>query len=138
MQRANVFSFCSPWLLGVLAFIFVFATSIAAQSTQESRLAIAKTQWEDRLASAGGKPIVADAYPTEEALVFLSAYSLTRDAGYAKQAATQLEYAHSRERDGILLTFKNEATRDYQARQIYNFYLAYRVLGDGRYLRWAD
>ena len=40
--------------------------------------------------------------------------------------------------DGILLTFNNETTRDYQARQIYNFYLAYRILGDGRYLRWAD
>jgi hypothetical protein len=113
-------------------------TGLAAQTTRESRLAVAKSRWEERLAKAAGKPIVADAYPTEESLVFLSAYSHTRDPRYAKQAATQLEYAHSREKAGILLTFANETTRDYQARQIYNFYLAYRILADARYLRWAD
>ena len=127
----------SASICGFVLFV-AFIGSAGAQTTRESRLAVAKSQWEDRLAKAGGQHIVADAYPTEESLVFLSAYSLTRDPRYAKQAATQLEYAHSREKDGILLTFKNETTRDYQARQIYNFYVAYRVLGDGRYLRWAD
>jgi len=131
-----VFSLCVLCLLcGSTLFP---ATDLAAQTTRESRLEIAKTRWEARLATAGGKHIVADAYPTEEALVFLSAYSVTRDPRYAQQAATQLQYAHSREKDAILLTFAHETTRDYQARQIYNFYLAYRVLGDGRYLRWAD
>jgi hypothetical protein len=63
---------------------------------------------------------------------------MTRDPRYAKQAATQLEYAHARERDGIFVTSEGLTTRDYQARQIYNFYLAYRLLADGKYLRWAD
>ena len=126
-------------VLGVLGGSLLFLPAdLGAQTTRESRLAVAKSRWEDRLARAGGKPIVADAYPTEESLGFLSAYSLTRDRRYATQAATQLEYAHSRETDGILLTFASETTRDYQARQIYNFYLAYRLLADGRYLRWAD
>jgi hypothetical protein len=127
----------SACICGFILFVSVIGTA-RAQTTRQSRLAVAKSQWEERLAKAGGKHIVADAYPTEEALVFLSAYSVTRDPRYAKQAATQLEYCHTRETDGILLTFKNETTRDYQARHIYNFYLAYRVLADGRYLRWAD
>lgn len=94
--------------------------------------------WEQRLAAAGGKPIVSEYYPTEEALIFLSAYDITRDGRYAKQAAAQLEYAHSREKDGVFVTSEGTTTRDYQARQIYNFYLAYRILADGRYLHWAD
>ena len=122
------------YLLAALAAV----STAVAQTTRESRLAAAKARWDARLDQAAGKPIVADAYPTEPALAFLCAYSLTRDPRYAKQAATQLEYAHARERDGILVTSKGETTRDYQARQIYNFYLAYRILGDGRYLRWAD
>jgi hypothetical protein len=122
----------------MLFVILPMTRSAAAQTTRESRIAVAQKLWEARLAAAARKPIVADAYPTEESLVFLSAYSLTRDPRYAQQAATQLDYAHSREKDGILLTFAHETTRDYQARQIYNFYLAYRLLADGRYLRWAD
>src|SRR5437764_10590429 len=55
-----------------------------------------------------------------------------------QQAVVQLDYCHGREVDGLLVTRENLSTRDYQARQIYNFYLAYRILGDGRYLRWAD
>jgi hypothetical protein len=110
----------------------------ADPTTRVSRLAVAKSLWEDRLTKAGGKPIVSEYYPTEEALVFLTAYDLTRDDRYAKQAAVQLDYCHCREKDGIFLTSKNRMTRDYQARHIYNFYLAYRILGDGRYLRWAD
>ena len=127
----------SPFICGFILFVSLIG-SAGAQTTRESRLAVAKGRWEARLASAGGEPIAADAYPTEESLVFLCAYSLTRDPRYAKQAATQLEYAHAREKNGILLTSTSETTRDYQARQIYNFYLAYRLLGDGRYLRWAD
>jgi hypothetical protein len=77
-------------------------------------------------------------YPTEGALVFLTAYDFTRDPRFAQQAAVQLDYAHAREVNGLIVTGEKTTTRDYQARQIYNFYLAYRVLGDGRYLRWAD
>jgi hypothetical protein len=120
------------------AIVLLLATASMAQTPREARLEAARARWEARLAEAGGKAIVADAYPTEQALVFLSAYSVTRDPRYATQAATQLDYCHAREKDGVLLTFNNETTRDYQARHIYNFYLAYRLLGDGRYLRWAD
>jgi hypothetical protein len=118
--------------------LLLFPAAAAAQTTRQACLDQAKQRWEQRLAAAGGKPVVTDAYPTEEALVFLSAYSLTRDPRYADQAARQMEYAHSREKDAIVVTHKRQTTRDYQARQIYNFYLAYRLLADGRYLRWAD
>src|SRR5690349_16530416 len=75
-----------------------------APTTRDARLEFAEQLWEERLTKAGGKPIVAEHYPTEEALVFLTAYDFTRDGRYAKQAAVQLEYAHSRERDGLFLT----------------------------------
>ncbi|HEX8522591.1 MAG TPA: hypothetical protein VF669_10075 [Tepidisphaeraceae bacterium] len=107
-------------------------------TTREARLEIAKRLWEERLAKAGGKAIVSEHYPTEEALVFLTAYDFTRDVRYAKQAEVQLEYAHAREKNGLFVTSKGLTTRDYQARQIYNFYLAYRILAEGKYLRWAD
>src|SRR5688572_6025548 len=125
----------------LVACVFACALSVApavAQTTREARLAIAKQLWEERLASANGKPIVQEHYPTEKAPVFLSAFSHTRDPRYAEQARVQLEYSHSREIDGVFVTSAKSTTRDYQARHIYNFYLAYRVLGDGRYLRWAD
>jgi hypothetical protein len=38
----------------------------------------------------------------------------------------------------MIVTPDGTTTRDYQARQIYNFYLAYRILADGKYIRWAD
>src|SRR5206468_12896175 len=76
--------------------------------------------------------------PTEEGLIFLTAYDFTRAARFARQAAAQLDYCHTREVNGLFVTSARLATRDYQARQIYNFYLAYRILGDGRYIRWAD
>jgi hypothetical protein len=122
-----------------LAALLLLSSIVTADpTTRESRLTIARGLWEQRLNAAGGKPIVSEYYPTEEALVFLTAYDFTRDARYSAQAVAQLEYSHSRERDGIFLTSDGTTTRDYQARQIYNFYLAYRILGDGRYLRWAD
>jgi hypothetical protein len=127
----------SPTLICGIIFLSLSAT-VGAQTTREARLTVVQSRWDERLAATGEKFVVADAYPTEEALVFLSAYSLTRDPRYAEQAARQMNYAHSREKDGILVTFKGVTTRDYQARQIYNFYLAYRLLADGRYLRWAD
>jgi hypothetical protein len=126
-------------LLLIAIVVGTASTSLAAPTTREARIPLAQQRWEQRLARAGGQPIPAPYYPTEEALVFLTAYDFTRDARYAGQAARQLDYCHSRERDGLLLTGADDTTtRDYQARQIYNFYLAYRILGDGKYLRRAD
>jgi hypothetical protein len=122
----------------LVALGLLLASSAFAQTTRESRLDVAKKLWEQRLEAPGGKHIVSEYYPTEEALIFLTAYQFTRDERYARQAATQLEYCHSRETDGLFLTSEQKATRDYQARHIYNFYLAYRILADGRYSRWAD
>jgi hypothetical protein len=101
-------------------------------------MALARPLWEQRLAETGGKPVASKAYPTEPALVFLTAHDLTRDSRYAEQAARQLDYAHRRAVDGLLLTTDGLCGRDYQARQIYNFYVAYRILADDRYLKWAD
>jgi len=101
------------------------------------RIALAKRLWEQKLAATAARPIPADHYPTEEALVFLSAYDFTRDRRFADQATRQLEYSHQREKNALLIT-PHQVTRDYQARQIYNFYLGYRVLADARFLHWAD
>src|SRR5207248_1859299 len=126
-------------LCTIALFVCVSVTSaVAGPTTREARVELAKRLWEERLAKAGGERIVSEYYPTEESLVFLTAYLHTRDDRFAQQAAKQLEYAHSRERDGIFVTSEGLTTRDYQARQIYNFYLAYRILAEGRYLRWAD
>jgi len=112
-------------------------TFVASQALANPRVELAKKLWEEKLAASGGKPVAADHYPTEEALVFLSAYDFTREPKYADQATRQLEYSHGREQKGLLIT-PHQVTRDYQARQIYNFYLGYRVLADARFLRWAD
>jgi hypothetical protein len=128
-----------PRALPIVALATMLLPCIAAgPTTRDTRLALAKSLWEDRLAKAGGKSIASDCYPTEEALVFLTAFDFTRDARYAQQAATQLNYCHSREIDGLFVTYEKLTTREYQARHIYNFYLAYRILGDGKHLRWAD
>ena len=112
----------------------------AEESRRPERLAIAHAYWEREHERAAGKP-AAGGYPTEPALPFLSAYQLTREARFVSQAERQLAYAHSAERNGLLAMPREGllvAHRDAQARQICNFYLAYRVLADGRYLRWAD
>jgi hypothetical protein len=126
--------------IAFVAVLLIGATlsSGAGPTTRESRLAIARELWEAKLKSVGDSHVVAEHYPTEEALPFLSAYAHTRNPRYAAAAARQLEYAHSRDKDGLFLTSDGVANRDYQARQTYNFYVAYRILGDGRYLRWAD
>ena len=112
--------------------------SMAPAQTTYPAVEQARQRWEERLGKAGGKPTVSEYYPVEESLVFLTAYDFTRDPRYAEQAAKQLEYSHGREIDGLFLTTAGTTTRDYQARQIYNFYVAYRTLADGRYLKWAD
>jgi hypothetical protein len=99
---------------------------------------VARRLWDGALARTGGKAVASDAYPTEPALPFLSAYLWTREARFATQVVRQLDAAHARETNGMIVTAAGMTTRDYQARQIYNFYLAYRVLADGRYLQWAD
>src|SRR5437899_2988246 len=125
------------WVIALLFCVSV-TPAVAGPTTREARLELAKRLWEERLAKSGGERIVSEYYPSEESLVFLTAYLYTRDDRFAQQAAKQLEYAHSREKDGVFLTSEGLTTRDYQARQIYNFYLAYRILAERRYLRWAD
>lgn len=117
--------------------LFLLFALVALSARAETRVDLAKKLWETKLQKTGGKPIPAEHYPTEEALMFLSAYDFTREASYADQSARQLELAHNQTKLGMLMT-PHMATRDYQARQIYNFYLAYRILGDGRYLKWSD
>jgi hypothetical protein len=126
-------------MLGVLLASPCAAEDSSAPAARERWLALARPLWEARLAKTGGHHAESSAYPTEPSLVFLTAYDLTRDTRYAEQAARQLDYAHRRATDdGLLLTADGLCGRDYQARQVYNFYVAYRVLADGRYLRWAD
>lgn len=120
----------------MLLAVLVMTSGVGAQTTQ--RLNSARQLWEKQLRDAANKPIVSKFYPTEAALVFLTAYDFTRDARFAMQADVQLEYSHARESEGLLLTSDRTTTRDYQARQIYNFYLAYRILAEGKYLHWAD
>ncbi|HZZ43888.1 MAG TPA: hypothetical protein VFE58_13205 [Tepidisphaeraceae bacterium] len=110
----------------------------AGPATRQTRLEFAESLWEAKLAATGDKPVVSEYYPTEESLVFLSAYDFTHEPRYAAAAERQLEYAHSREKDGLFLTSSGTTTRDYQARQTYNFYVAYRILGEVKYLRWSD
>jgi hypothetical protein len=101
-------------------------------------MSLAKPLWDQRLAQAGGRVIESKLYPTEPSLVFLTAFDLTREPRYVGQATKQLEYAHDRSVEGLLLTPERLCGRDYQARQIYNLYVAYRILGDARFLKWAD
>lgn len=122
----------------LLIIAIVSITSVTFAQTTYPAVEQAKPRWVARLAESGGKAIVSEYYPTEESLVFLTAYDFTRDPRYAEQAAKQLEYAHGREMDGLFLTTSGTTTRDYQARQIYNFYVGYRTLADGRYIKWAD
>lgn len=77
-------------------------------------------------------------YPTEPGIVLLSAWIATGEAKYREAAVLQFEFAHSRENDDALLITEQGFNRDTQARQIYNFYAAYRILGDRKYLMWAD
>src|SRR5690349_2716586 len=116
-------------IAAVIALLFP-CTALHA-GTPTTRMSIAAKMWDEQLAKADGKPIVSDCYPTEAALVFLTAYDFTRAATMPPQAVVQLDYSHGREVVGLFVTRQNVTTRDYQARQIYNFYLAYRILGDG-------
>ena len=117
---------------------FVSLMAIASIGLAQSPTEILRAGWDAEWAKAAGKVVEQQHYPTEPALVWLSAYSLTRDAKYAEQARRQLDEAHRREKNGLLLIYDGTTTRDYQARQIYNFYVAYRLLAEPKYLRWAD
>src|SRR5437868_1103407 len=81
-----------------------------------------------------GKP----PYPTEAGVTFLSAWLCTGEYAYRAAALSQFEFAHSRENEDGLLIAEKGFCRDFQARQIYNFFTAYRTLGDRKYLAWAD
>jgi hypothetical protein len=118
--------------------IIVFVCVVSCLSVcAQNRLEQIKKVWEARLEKAGGKGIPQPHYPTEEGLIFVSAYDFTRDGKFAEQVVRQMELAHNQTKLDMVMT-PHKATRDYQARQIYNFYLTYRMLGDGKYLRWAD
>ena len=77
-------------------------------------------------------------YPTEPAIILLSAWLCTGGQKYHEAAVLQLDFAHSRENDDGLLITELGFNRDTEARQIYNFYAAYKILGDKKYLTWAD
>lgn len=77
-------------------------------------------------------------YPTEPAIHFLSAWLSTGEGKYREAAVLQFDFAHSRENDDGLLITELGFNRDTEARQIYNFYTAYKLLGDKKYLAWAD
>jgi hypothetical protein len=88
-------------------------------------------------------------YPTEPAIAPLSAYGVTKGEKWRDFAVKQLNYAHDElEHDGILRVRPTDGQhpdlckpayihRDMQARQIYNYYLAYKILGDEKYYHWA-
>jgi hypothetical protein len=75
----------------IATLVALIVASPLSADTSTMRVAAARKLWEGRLAKAGGKPIVSEHYPTEEALLFLTAYDFTRDDRYAKQAAAQLD-----------------------------------------------
>src|SRR5947208_3674187 len=121
----------------VACIVWSLAACVGAQDLATARLEQAQKVWATRLEKAGGKPIPQPHYPTEEALMFLSAYDFMREGRYLDQCIRQLEMAHNQTQLGMVKT-PEKATRDYQARQIYNFYVAYRILGEGKYLKWSD
>lgn len=92
----------------------------------------------------GGRTIrgTAKHYPTETAIVFLSAWACTDAPKYRDAAIRVFEFAHAQEREGLLIYNDGAGTpafsRDPQARQIYNFYAAYALFGHLDYLHWAD
>jgi hypothetical protein len=106
-----------------------------------SHLDIAKKCWKD-FAQQNTPPIARPFCPSEPAVGFLSAYAVTKQPEWSELARKQLEYAAQLEQDGLLLVRKGSSERNYihrdtQARQIYNYYLAFRVLGDPEYYRKA-
>src|SRR2546423_8483113 len=103
--------------------IGLLTSSLLAQGTQQSNRQIARELWDRELRLNGGKVVEQPHYPTEPALPWLSAWCVTRDPKFVVVAKKQLEYAHSREKKGLLIAPEG-VSRDYQARQIYNFYLA--------------
>jgi hypothetical protein len=125
--------------LPLIAMLLLAVSGAAAETSTNvtERLTLARKLWDQALERTGGTAVKSDYYPTEPALPFMSAYLFTREQRFADQAARQLELAHNQQINGMILSPLG-ATRDYQARQIYNFYTAYRVFGEGKYLRWAD
>jgi len=77
-------------------------------------------------------------YPTEPGIELLSAWICTGNAKYREAAVLHFDFAHSRENEDHLLITELGFNRDTDARQIYNFYVAYKILGDKKYLEWAD
>jgi len=96
--------------------------------------------WEESYKSSGGGKSHRQGipyYPTEQGIIFLSAWLCTGQEKFRQAAVAQFEFAHSRENEDGLLITEQGFNRDTQARQIYNFYAAYKILGDVRYLTWA-
>lgn len=86
-----------------------------------------------------GKPL----YPSEPGIVFLSAFLATGEERYLEAAKAQLAFAHQRQTPEGLLAVDLGGGRlgvgkDPQSRQVYNFFTAFKLLGDDTYLAWAD
>lgn len=139
--------------LVILAMSVIIASSCAAATLPPGSSAVRdafskgrhgdtlRSYWEGYCKSTdGGKKLCSGVpyYPTEQGIVFLSAWLCTGEAKYREAAVLQFDFAHSRENADHLLITEQGFNRDTQARQIYNFYTAYKLLGDRRYLNWAD
>lgn len=87
-----------------------------------------------------------DHYPAQAAISLLSAYLITKDEVFAKDAERQLEYAHSFEnKDNLFVSYafnfeyvQPQICREHLSRHIYSLYAGYKILGDKKYLEWAD
>ncbi len=128
----------SPLRRAIQLLSFISLIAVAPIGLAENPTAVLRAGWEAQFTKVAGKPVEQQHYPTEPALVWLSAYSVTRETKYAEQARRQLDDAHRRETNGILVIYDGTTTRDYQARQIYNYYVGYRILAEPKYLRWAE
>jgi hypothetical protein len=95
------------------------------------------------MASRPGGDYRSGLYPSEEAIFFLSGWMLTGDDACLKAAQTQLNVSHSWvDRNGVFDGTPSgeidKVSRDASARHIYNYYVAYRVLGDPKMLVHVD
>src|SRR6266498_5762032 len=88
------------YILISLLFAAEFAT---AQEHRATNREIARQLWERELQKAGGKVVEQPHYPTEPALIWLSAWSVLREPKFADAARRQIEYAHTREKHGIIV-----------------------------------
>jgi hypothetical protein len=98
-----------------------------------SRVDVAIECWEKFGTAHNWQGVTNTFYPTEPALASLSAYAITKQEKWRLLAITQLTYANSLAPNGTLTVHVPSSSenpnpptlymqRDFQARQIYNFY----------------